>query len=232
MKRSRSKKHLEIPRLLQFRAAYSNFMNIAYSSERPGPADVVMEDWQLKAGELRAASEMAGFDLVELGRILDSARNAVIKTFPKSEALFDSVRTAASYLRSRPEPLPPPLFLPGGEQPIQQATRKRDVDFFIALGLELARESPAQDLAPDNLKWFLVHHWGPRWYGKSYWPGLAYMSNPTRVKVCVLVGYFVELDGPTLRGVWRRLGLVPAKSPFIRQVFRGGEASAPTIKFG
>lgn len=155
-------------------------------------------------------------DCIELARILACRSTFSLALKPVAEA--------AHWLLQKD--LPPTLQNPYGSNAIQEAVKSQNAEFFRALGRaieDFPKRKPAS--AKDNLdelRSSLCCWWKPC----CEWPGLAYCKLAARCDFLTILEKRGALSYPFTRkispknldGIRKKLGLEPAKSPFISSI--------------
>jgi hypothetical protein len=167
--------------------------------------------------QLATLSDVFEFNCIELAKILSSGPNLL----PGSKPVEDATQFLMGVRN-----LPPQFQNFSGFNVIQDAVKSGDVKFFITLGQRLRdlsrrRARTAQD-GLLNLRLSFAYWWKPH----GDWPGLAYCKNTARMEFLVLLErqnllqypFAREMSPKNFDNIWRRLGLVCARQPFISRI--------------
>lgn len=178
---------------------------------------VAQPDLRALKSHLAKLTATLGFDCFELAKILTCGVTLPSKSTPIHDAAHSLLHVE----------LPPELQ--GGRAglaAITSAVQSGDAEFFIQLGGHLSsllhpRKPAKGQPIYETAKWSLEFGLGYLWQPHGTWPGLAYCKNSARrdfLNDCCGHGNLGKRYFDTL---WRRLGLVSAKRPFVSRIKQG-----------
>lgn len=196
---------------------------------------VALPDLRALQAPLARLTATLEFDCLELAKILTcSPRLLADSPTHKKQRVYDAVQSVVS------AKLPPEFQQDrsAGLGEILAAAESGDVAFFVTLGQTLKDIERRKPVALDETRWTLASHWKPRC--QPFWPGLAYCTNHARMQFFKILEIRGKLKHPFTRKmtprnfdtIWRRMGLVSSRAPFISSLTCLPSTGSLRLRFG